>query len=283
MPVFTEQLYPSWRQTFTQDRILFENRTDHQHLVIFEADGFGAVMALDGIVQVTTRDEFMYHEMLTHVPLLAFGAPKRVLIVGGGDGGILREVLKHPVDEAVMVEIDQAVIDMCREYLPSISAGAFDDPRARVVIGDGRAFMAEGADTFDVIIVDSTDPIGPGEVLFEGGFYADCKRRLNPGGILVTQNGVPFMQAPEITTTWRRLSAHFGDVTFYVVPVPTYVGGFMTLAWGCDEPAKRALPLHEIEARMAAAVLAGKTRYHTAAIQQGCFALPQYIQDLLVA
>ncbi|HBN16215.1 MAG TPA: polyamine aminopropyltransferase, partial [Pseudohongiella sp.] len=135
---WTETLYASYGQSFRVDEILFEHKTEHQHLVIFENAQFGRVMALDGVVQTTERDEFIYHEMLTHVPLVAHGNAKRVLIIGGGDGGILREVCRHKsVEHITQVEIDQAVIDMARQYLPSHSDGAYDDPRANIVIGDG--------------------------------------------------------------------------------------------------------------------------------------------------
>ena len=165
---FQETLYSEWGQNFEQDQILFEAETGHQHLIIFDNPRLGRVMALDGVIQTTEADEFVYHEMMVHVPMNTHLNAKHILIIGGGDGGILREVLKHKsVESVTQVEIDRAVIDMCIEYFPNHSKGAFDDPRLNLVISDGAAFIANNEKSFDVIITDSTDPIGPGEVLFE--------------------------------------------------------------------------------------------------------------------
>ncbi|MCS9087187.1 polyamine aminopropyltransferase, partial [Pseudomonas aeruginosa] len=195
MSDYQETLYQGYGQRFSIDNMLHEVRTEHQHLVIFENARMGRVMALDGVIQTTEADEFIYHEMLTHVPILAHGAARRVLIIGGGDGGMLREVAKHKsVERITMVEIDGTVVDMCKAFLPNHSQGAFDDPRLNLVIDDGMRFVATTEERFDVIISDSTDPIGPGEVLFSENFYQACRRCLNEGGILVTQNGTPFMQ-----------------------------------------------------------------------------------------
>lgn len=161
MAAYLEKLYKTYGQSFEIGEVLFEQQTDSWHLIIFRNEEFGTVMALDGIIQTTERDEFIYHEMLTHTPLFAHGAAKRVLIIGGGDGGILREVLKHPeVEHVTQVEIDQSVIDMCKTYLPNHSNGAFDDPRANIVIADGIEYVCETQDKFDVIISDCTDPVG---------------------------------------------------------------------------------------------------------------------------
>ncbi|MGD9378781.1 MAG: polyamine aminopropyltransferase, partial [Methyloceanibacter sp.] len=161
-----ETLHDGFRVRLKADEVLFDSQTDHQHLIIFENGDFGRVMMLDGVVQVSTKDEFIYHEMMAHVPLFAHGKAKNVLVVGGGDGGVLREVLRHPeIESATLCEIDQSVIDLCREHFPNISNGAFDDERTQVVIADGTQFVAGMEDRFDVILVDSTDPIGPGAVL----------------------------------------------------------------------------------------------------------------------
>lgn len=251
-----------------------------QDIALFETPGFGRVLTLDGVIQVTTGDEFIYHEMLAHVPIYAHGAVRSACVVGGGDGGMLREILKHPsITQAVLVEIDSAVVDFCREHLPSVSAGAFDDPRTEIVIADGIAFMAETERTFDLIVIDSTDPIGPGGVLFSESFYKDCARCLNPGGIVVNQNGVPFLQGEEVTDTWRRRRPHFADVGFYLAAVPTYVGGFMALGWASNSPAPRAASLETIGARFDAAPVA--TRYYTPDVHKAAFALPPYVQAFI--
>ncbi|KAF0109507.1 MAG: speE [Rhodospirillaceae bacterium] len=275
---FEETLYPHWAQVFKIQQVLHHEHTAFQDLVIFESAAFGRVLALDGVIQATEADEPHYHEMMVHVPLLAHGTVRSVCVVGGGDGGIVREVLKHDGVRATLVEIDAAVIEMSRRYLPALSSGAFDDPRVTIVIADGIRYMTETEATFDAIIVDSTDPQGPGEVLFRESFYADCRRHLNPGGILITQNGVPFLQPEEVGQTWRRLAPHFPDVWFFVTAVPSYVGGLMTLGWGSLDPAHRTRPLDVIQARAAGL----HTRYYTPEIHVASFALPRYIERLLV-
>ena len=280
MKVFTETLYDALGQTFRIDKVYFENKTEHQHLMIFHNAALGRVMVLDGVVQTTEKDEFVYHEMMAHVPLLAHGKAKQVLIVGGGDGGMLREVLKHrSVEQVTMVEIDSAVIEMAKEYLPNHSQGAFDDARANIVIADGMDFVRDTGQRFDVIISDSTDPIGPGEILFSDDFYAQCKRILNPGGIVVTQNGVAFFQLDEVRTTASRLSHHFSDTTFYSAAVPTYYGGIMTFAWGSNDAAIRHVDVQTLQHRFKSSGI--NTRYYTPEIHQASFALPRYIVDAL--
>ncbi len=280
MTWFEEKLYDNWRQTFRMSRTLFHETTDFQDLIIFETPEIGRVLALDGVIQVTEGDEFVYHEMMAHVPVLAHGRARNVCIIGGGDGGVLREVLKHPgIDKAVMVEIDRSVIDLCTKYLPGISAGAFDDPRAEVIIGDGIKFMAETERKFDVIIVDSTDPIGPGEVLFSEAFYTDCAARLTERGIVVNQNGVPSQQGDEVVMTLRRRRPHFKDVGFTVAAVPTYVGGFMALGWASHDPAARSLTVDEVRRRFQAHPF--PTRYYNPDMHVASFALPQFVHDLM--
>jgi spermidine synthase len=277
---FEETLHPDIGQRFRMERILYRDRTEFQDLVIFENPTLGRVMALDGVIQTAERDEFIYHEMLTHVPILAHGRARRVLIVGGGDGGMLRRCLEHPsVERVTMVEIDRSVVDLGRKYLPSISAGAFDDPRTDLVIADGCRYVAETADRFDVVIVDSTDPQGPGAVLFTSEFYADCKRCLTPGGVLVTQNGVPFLQPGELADTWRRRKALFSDSWFYVAPVPSYYGGFMAFGWATDDESLRRLTPTDVAPRMVASGL--QPRYYTPEIHAASFALPQYVLSLM--
>ncbi len=276
MSDYQETLYDGYGQRFRIDQMLHEVRTEHQHLVIFQNARMGRVMALDGVIQTTEADEFIYHEMLTHVPILAHGLAKRVLIIGGGDGGMLREVAKHrSVEHITMVEIDGTVVDMCKQYLPNHSCGTFEDPRLNLVIDDGMRFVATTEEKFDVIISDSTDPIGPGEVLFSENFYEACRRCLNDGGILVTQNGTPFMQLTEVQTTAKRMHGLFADWHFYQAAVPTYIGGAMTFAWGSTNADYRKLPLETLRQRFAGSGIV--TRYYNPEIHQGAFALPQYV------
>lgn len=257
------------------ESILYREKTDLQDLVIYQTSDWGRVMALDGIIQVCERDEFIYHEMLTHVPMLAHGNAREICIIGGGDGGMLREALRHDVDRVTMIEIDGAVVDLCKTYLPSISDGAFEDPRADLVIADGARFMAETDRRFDVIIVDSTDPIGPGEVLFSSAFYADCKARLNPGGVMTTQSGVVMIQGAELTTTVSRLGEHFADAHGYIAAIPTYSGGFMGFGWATDDVSLRHCDAVTLARRYADANL--KTKYYNPDLHIGAFALPTYI------
>jgi len=276
MSWFQETLYDHWQQSFLVSKELCRLTGPMQEIALFETPGFGRVLTLDGVIQVTTGDEFIYHEMLAHVPIYAHGAVRTACVVGGGDGGMLREILKHrSIEQAVLVEIDGAVVEFCREHLPSVSDGAFDDPRTEIVIADGIKFMAETDRKFDLIVVDSTDPIGPGGVLFTEAFYKDCARCLAPGGIVVNQNGVPFLQGDEITDTWRRRKPHFADVGYYLAAVPTYVGGFMALGWASNSPKARAESAETIHARFAAAPVA--TRYYTPDLHKASFALPPYV------
>ena len=276
MSDYQETLYEGYGQRFSIDKMLHEVRTEHQHLVIFENARMGRVMALDGVIQTPEADEFIYHEMLTHVPILAHGLARRVLIIGGGDGGMLREVAKHrDVESITMVEIDGTVVEMCKEFLPEHSKGAFDDPRLNLVIDDGMRFVATTEEKFDVIISDSTDPIGPGEVLFSENFYQACRRCLNDGGILVTQNGTPFMQLTEVQTTAKRMAGLFPDWHFYQAAVPTYIGGAMTFAWGACDSDSRKLSLETLHQRFIGSGIV--TRYYNPHIHLGAFALPQYV------
>ncbi|MBO1923206.1 MULTISPECIES: polyamine aminopropyltransferase [Thiomicrorhabdus] len=277
---YLETLYPTWGQSFVMNEVLFEVNTGHQHLIIFKNEQWGTVMALDGVIQTTEKDEFVYHEMMVHVPMMAHGNAKKVLIIGGGDGGILREVLKHEnVDSVTQVEIDQQVIDMCVKYLPNHSAGAYDNPKANIVIADGVDFVNECTEKFDVIISDSTDPMGPGEVLFTSRFYQGIKNCLNDGGVFVAQNGVSFMQTDEVSTTHKRLSPLFAQASFYSGAVPTYVGGIMTFAWATDNLALKEVSLETLQQRFKQSGI--KTRFYTPEVHKGAFALPQYVLDAI--
>jgi spermidine synthase len=278
-----ETLYPDWGQRFLVKRELARVQSDFQDIVIFESTSHGRVMVLDGCIQITERDEFVYQEMLAHVPLLAHGAARNVLIIGAGDGGVLRRVLQHRgVERAVMVEIDGEVIRLSKEFLPAIAGGAWNDPRADVIVGDGIDYVKRAPDaSFDVIIVDSTDPIGVGEVLFTDEFYANCARILTTRGLVVNQCGVPFMQADELHDTSVRRKKFLPYVSAYVAAVPTYVGGFMTLGIAAKASDIGKQSVAEITARAEEAGVLGTTEYWTPEIQAGSFNLPPYIAKQL--
>jgi spermidine synthase len=274
-----ETLYPHWGQRFMVKRELARVQSDFQDIVIFESYGHGRVMLLDGVVQITEGDEFVYQEMLTHVPLLAHGAAANVLIIGAGDGGVLKRVLQHrSVQRAVMVEIDGEVIRLAKEFLPAIAGDAWSDPRADVIVGDGIDYVRRAPDaSFDVIIVDSTDPIGVGEVLFTDEFYQNCARILTAGGLVVNQCGVPFMQFEELRDTSLRRAQFIPHVGAYVAAVPTYVGGFMTLGFAAKQPGLHQIDTATIRARAEQAGILGQTRYWTPEIHVSAFQLPPYI------
>jgi len=277
-----EQLYTGYGQSFEVTEQLFTLDTGFQKLAIFTNPLLGRVMTLDGVVQTTEKDEFVYHEMLTHVPLLAHPLPKRVLIIGGGDGGILREVMKHPcVEQVTMVEIDAAVIEMAKRYFPAHSAGAFDDARLQLVIGDGVAFVNETNEQFDIVISDSTDPYGPAEALFSADFYTAIRRCLAEQGVFVAQNGVPFYQLDELLDTAKRFKPLFADSYFFTAAVPTYVGGVMTLAWGATDRGLRHTPIELLQERYAERGLS--TRYYTPEMHVASFALPKYVEQAIAA
>jgi spermidine synthase len=267
------------RMSFTVERVLYETRTEHQHLVLFEHEHFGKVLMLDGATQVTTRDEFIYHEMMSHVPILAHGRAREVLIVGGGDCGIAEEVLKHQsVARLTQVEIDAAVVEFAREHFPEFTAPVLSDPRFDLVIADGMNYVAETERRFDVIIVDSTDPQGPGRVLFTRAFYAACKRCMTAGAVMATQNGVPFFQPGELVESLTHFRGLFADAACYVAAIPTYVGGHMAMGWATDDASLRRLASGTIAERYAAAG-SFSTRYWTPDVHQAAFALPRFIAE----
>ncbi len=279
-----ETLYPAWGQRFRIKRELARVRSEFQEILVFDSETHGRVLLLDGVIQITERDEFAYQEMLAHVPLLIHPEPQRVLIIGGGDGGVLRRVLQHAnVAQVMMVEIDGEVIRLSQEFLPNIAGQAWRDPRANIVVGDGIAFVREAPTaSFDVIIVDSTDPVGVGEVLFTDAFYQSCARVLTSDGLIVNQCGVPFMQADELHRTSERRARFFPQVSAYIVAVPTYVGGFMTLGIAGNGAALASRPdVATTTSRAARAGILGGTRYWTPDIQKGAFDLPPYIAEHL--
>ncbi|MDJ0942283.1 MAG: polyamine aminopropyltransferase [Kiloniellales bacterium] len=275
----------AWRLQLRIERVLHRETTPHQDLLLFENPLFGRVLALDGIVQTTENDEFFYHEMLVHVPVLAHGAVERALIVGGGDGGALEELLKHgSLREATLVEIDRSVIDFSRTHLEAICGKAFEDRRLELVIADGLAWVAEQRGRrapFDLILIDSTDPVGPGEVLFTESFYADCAGLLAEDGLLVTQNAVPFTEPASLAGPLTALGRSFAATACYRVAVPSFFGGDMVFVLAARAAAALKAETATLEQRFAASGI--ETRYYTPAVHQGAFALPRCIAELIEA
>lgn len=276
-----ETFHADWRVALRASKVLHEVKTDHQHLVIFDNPTWGKVLMLDGVTQLTTKDEHVYHEMMAHVPLMALEKPKSVMVVGGGDGGVLREVLKHNcVERAVLVEIDREVIVTTSKYYPEIPGGAFEDPRTEIVITDGLKYMAETNERFDCIIVDSSEPIGPSAVLHTKAFFADCRRALVTGGILVTQNGLAQLFPDHLAGTTRVFASLFKRAAPYICHQPCYFGGLFALNLATDDKAVLS-PDAKTLAKRARKREVQNLKYWTPGVHQGAFALPAWLEDVV--
>jgi spermidine synthase len=276
-----ETLYDhlGFRMSYRVDKVLYEMHTEHQHLVLFEQPFFGKMLILDGATQITMRDEFIYQEMMAHVPLFAHGTAREVLIIGGGDCAIAEEVLKpNTVKHLTQVEIDGAVIEFSKQHFREFTKPVFADERFEIVIDDGMKYAATTGRRFDVIIVDSTDPQGPGKVLFSQRFYSACKRCLNKGGVLVTQNGTPIFQSRELRSSVRKFRRLFADGTCYIAAIPTYVGGHMAMGWATDDRGLRRTSAKTLAARYRKAG-SFTTRYWTPEVHAAAFALPRFIAE----
>jgi spermidine synthase len=263
---------PGFAHTYLVDELLYDGRSPFQRIRVILNRDFGRMLILDDAVQTTERDDFIYHELLCHVPLCTHRAPARVLIIGGGDGGLLREALRHPIERATMVEIDPDVIDVTRRLMPSIPGAAFDDPRTRLVIDDGVRFVRDTPEPFDVALVDSTDPVGPAVGLFSGEFYAQMARVLGPGGVLAVQSGSPIYQQDLMAVVTANMTPHFRWVRRYIGTVPTYPGALWSFTIGAQERDPAALDEADLARRLAAI----PTRYYSAAAHRHLFAFAPF-------
>jgi spermidine synthase len=282
---FSETLHEGFRQTLEIEEMLIDERTDLQSVKIFDSKLNGRVMVLDEIVQITTRDEASYSEMLTHFPIyerLAQGLEtKRILIVGGGDGAIAEEALKHEMVEKVeMAEIDARVVELCKTYFADVSGNVWDHPRFDLHLIDAFEHLKrpDAAGAYDVIIADRPDPVGPAEVLFADAFYEAVARALSPSGFAVFQNGAPFYQPDELTDTMAQLGRTFDQCGLYVTVTPTYTGGFMALTWASREAAVTAGP-DAIDRAVANRPV--PTDYYSPAIHMAAQAAPEWIRRLV--
>ncbi len=270
---YTEKQTERFGITAKIKRTLHTEQTDFQRLDMIETEEFGNMLVLDGMVMTTQKDEFVYHEMVAHVPLFTHPNPKHVLVVGGGDGGVIREVLKHPsVEKAVLVEIDGKVIEYSKKYLPEI-AGDLDNPRVDVQVDDGFMHIAKSENEYDVIMVDSTEPVGPAAKLFERGFYEGISKALKEDGIFVAQTDNPWFKADLISQVNRDVKEIFPVTRLYTANIPTYPSGLWTFTIG----SKKYDPLkvekdrfHDIE-----------TKYYTKELHTAAFALPKFVRDLV--
>jgi spermidine synthase len=282
--VFKERLHKGYAQSLEiAGKPLVDEKSRYQRIKIFETVANGRAMTLDDIVQITTRDESAYAEMLTHLPLFEHGQASRVMIVGGGDLSIADEALKHrSVKEVVLVDIDDRVVELCREHFAEINAKAFKDKRLKIEIADAFEYLgrAKSKGRFDLIVADRPDPVGPGKALFGETFYDRVKAGLKPGGFATFQTGVPFYQPWEITDALKELAEFFPHSGLYLTVVPTYVGGFMALSWAGTKK-RLGTPAGIARARKAFASAKMKTDYYNPDIHAAAFALPEWIRRLV--
>ena len=279
-----ERLHKGYAQTMDVTRVLADEKSLYQHIRIFDTVANGRVMTLDDIVQITSRDESAYADMLTHLPMLEHGKVERVMIVGGGDLSIADEALKHKsVREVVLVDIDGRVIELCKKHFGGVNAKAFKDRRLKLEVADAFEYLGrkESKNRFDLIIADRPDPVGPGKALFGDTFYDRIKGALKPGGFATFQTGVPFYQPWEITEALVDLRHFFPSSGLYLSVVPTYIGGFMALSWACKGKAKLGTPAGVKKAAAAFKKAKLKTDYYNPAIHAACFALPEWIKRLV--
>jgi len=257
-------------------KTLFSERSDHQKVEVIDTVGFGRVLVVDGVFMTSEYDEFLYHEMLVHPALTSAPAISRVLVIGGGDGGTVREVLRHPdVTACVMIELDEAVVRASKEHLPSIGT-AWDDPRLAVRFVDGIDYVKRSEDAkYDVVILDGTDPVGPGAVLFDEAFYEGCKRMLTPDGVLALQSASPLLMMDVFVETQRKLRKLFSEVHPYMGPVPLYGTGTWSWTWCSDTGG----PLRPVADRQAAIVQG--SRAYNEDVHRAVFALPNYVRRAL--
>lgn len=269
----TERETDNLRVQWLVERTVHRERSKFQEIAVVDTVEFGRMLLLDGIIQTSLRDEFVYHEMLAHVPLFLHPRPERVLVIGGGDGGTVREVLKHPeVRRVHLVEIDERVIAVSRQYLPEL-ASSFDDPRVEIRIDDGIEYVKRHRNAYDVVLVDSSDPLGPAVGLFTSEFYGNVAEVLRKDGILAVQSESYIFSADLVQSVYRAIGEHFPSVFIYTANVPTYSVGPWTFTLG----SKRFLD--SVAPRRANGKL--RTRYYTPEIHRAAFVLPRFVQELL--
>lgn len=248
--------------------------TGIQEMAVVETEQFGKMLILDDTVQTTIGDEFVYHEMIAHVPLFTHPNPKKVLVIGGGDGGTIREIVKHPsVEEAHLVEIDGSVIEVSKKYLPEISC-QLDNPKVKIIITDGIEYMKSIKGEYDVIIVDSPDPVGPAEGLFKNTFYRDIYHALKEDGLFVAQTESPFYHEELISRVTGSIHQIFPITKLYLASIPTYPSGLWSFTMG----SKRYDPLDTPQENFSREL---KTRYYTPNFHKAVFALPKFVEDMV--
>lgn len=270
---YTEKQTESFGITAKIRETYVTEQTDFQHLAMIDTEEFGRMLVLDGMVMTTVKDEFVYHEMVAHPALFTHPAPEKVLVVGGGDGGVIREVLKHSkVKKAVLVEIDGKVIEYSKKYLPEI-AGQLENERVEVIVDDGFMHIHKNKSSYDVIMVDSTEPVGPAAPLFERGFYQGIYEALKEDGIFVAQTDNPWFKADLIRKVNKDVKEIFPITRVYSANIPTYPSGLWTFTMGSrkyDPLAVDEMQIPEIE-----------SKYYSARLHKAAFALPKFVEDLV--
>ena len=276
---YTEEQTKNVRFSIRCDKQKYSAQSDYQRIEIFSTPEFGDVLVLDDRIMLTTKDEFIYHEMITHVPMATNPSIKNVLVIGAGDGGTVKELTRYKTIENIdMVEIDSMVVDACREFLPTVSC-RLNDPRVHVHIDDGLRFVRRVENQYDLIIVDSTDPIGPGEGLFTTEFYGNCYKALNENGILVNQHESPYYKtySKAMRLAHKKLVEFFPICKVYQAHIPTYPSGH----WLFGFASKKFHPTHDLN-ESAWNVLGIDTQYYNTRLHLGSFALPAYVTKQLM-
>lgn len=275
---FTERHTPNVKFSIKVDRQLFSAQSEFQRIDVFDSKEFGRFLTLDGYMMLTEKDEFIYHEMIVHVPMAIHPCVKKVLVIGAGDGGVIRELCRYETIEKIdMVEIDELVVEVSKKYLPT-TACCFDDPRLNIYYQDGLKFVRTKEDEYDLIIVDSTDPFGPGEGLFTKEFYGNCYKALNDTGIMVNQHESPFYpdDAIAMQRAHKRIVESFPISRVYQAHIPTYPSGH----WLFGFASKKYHPIKDFQKTKWNA-RGMKTKYYNTGSHVGAFALPNYVEELL--
>lgn len=277
MELWYSEQYPNVdaRLSFKTTDVLHRERSQFQQIDVIETEHFGRIMLIDGLVMLTDRDEFIYHEMISHVPVNVHPNPQSVLVIGGGDGGTVRELCKHPeVKHVDLVDIDERVAAVSKDYFPAIAAG-FEDDRVHTHWQDGVDFIKRNERVYDIIIIDSTDPFGPGEGLFTTDFYTDCREALSPNGILVNQSESPQWTPDYVRGIYQKLSTLFPVFRFYQAHIPTYPSGHWLFGFASKtlDPVDDQKPNRWHEKGI-------HTRYYNTAIHPASFAMPNFVNEL---
>lgn len=275
---YYEQYGDDLKAGFLANDVLFRGKSDFQTVDVIETQAYGRMLLLDGLVMCTDQDEFVYHELIAHVPALNHPKPERVVVIGGGDGGTVRELLKHPeIKEIVLCEIDGMVVEVCEKYFPAI-AKDLRDPRVKLNIGDGLAYMRDHApNSLDIVIVDSTDPIGPGEGLFSREFYSSVAKALKPDGLMACQSESPWHPPHMLQRIQRNVAGGFPHAYPYVGSIPTYPKGF----WSWTMASKKPIDIKAFDRKRLAHIEKTKLQYLNEDLMTGAFAIPNFLKEKL--